>query len=144
LKGFDGLGVDPEWSIEGAEKDGRFERIASMQLRCKGLATSLKSTLQLRSAQLSAERTQYEFVPCESRCYLFVTRENPVLVLECHKSEQAERAECLDLLLVSAGGDIGDNGGRATGHLNSQFMIVLQKHDRANISKRQGGKISKN
>jgi hypothetical protein len=29
------------------------------------------------------------------------------------------------------------------GHLNSQFMIVLQKHDRANISKRESGKISK-
>jgi hypothetical protein len=52
-------------------------------------------------------------------------------------------AEGLDLLLVSAGGDIGDEGGRATGHLNSQFMIVLQKHDCANISKRESGKISK-
>jgi hypothetical protein len=53
-------------------------------------------------------------------------------------------AEGLDLLLLSAGGDIGDEGGRATDHLNSQFMIVRQKHDRANISKREGGKISKN
>jgi hypothetical protein len=32
----------------------------------------------------------------------------------------------LDLLLVSARGDIGDEGRRATGHVNSQFMIVLQ------------------
>jgi hypothetical protein len=53
-------------------------------------------------------------------------------------------AEGLDLLLVSAGGDIGDEGGRATGYLNFQFMIVLQKHHRAKISKREGGKISKN
>jgi hypothetical protein len=52
--------------------------------------------------------------------------------------------ESLDLLLVSAGGDIRDKRGRATGHLNSQFMIILQKHDRANISKREDGKISKN
>jgi hypothetical protein len=50
-------------------------------------------------------------------------------------------AEGLDLLLVSAGEDIRDEGGRATGHLNSQFMIVLQKHDRANVFKtdRRGG-----
>jgi hypothetical protein len=53
-------------------------------------------------------------------------------------------AEGLDLLLVGAGGDIGDEGGRATGHLNSQFMIDLQKHDRVDISKREGGQISKN
>jgi hypothetical protein len=53
-------------------------------------------------------------------------------------------AESLDLFLVSAGRDIEDEGGRATGHLNSQFTIVLQKHDRANTSKREGGKISKN
>jgi hypothetical protein len=53
-------------------------------------------------------------------------------------------AEGLDLLLVSAGGDIRDEGGRATGHLNRQFMVVLQKHDHANISQREGGKISKN
>jgi hypothetical protein len=72
------------------------------------------------------------------------TRESPVLVLECHKSERAERAEGLNLLLVSAGGDIGNERGRAIGHLNSQFMIVLQKHDRANISRRESGKISKN
>jgi hypothetical protein len=52
-------------------------------------------------------------------------------------------AEGLDLLLVSTGGDIRDEGGRATGHLDSQFMIVLQKHGRANISKRESGKISK-
>jgi hypothetical protein len=36
-------------------------------------------------------------------------------------------AEGLDLLLASAGGDIGDEGWMATGQLNSQFMIVLQK-----------------
>jgi hypothetical protein len=53
-------------------------------------------------------------------------------------------AEGLDLLLVSAGGDIGDEGRRATGQLNSQFMIALQKHDCASISKREGGRISKN
>jgi hypothetical protein len=53
-------------------------------------------------------------------------------------------AEGLDLLLVSSGGDIGDEGGRVTGHLSSQFMIALQKHSRANISKREDGKISKN
>jgi hypothetical protein len=53
-------------------------------------------------------------------------------------------AEGRDLLLVSAGGDIGDEGGRATGHLNSQFMTVLQKQNYANISKRESGKISKN
>jgi hypothetical protein len=52
-------------------------------------------------------------------------------------------AEGLDLLLVSAGGDIGDEGGRATRHLNSQFMIVFQKHDRADLSKREDGKIPK-
>jgi hypothetical protein len=52
-------------------------------------------------------------------------------------------AEGLDLLVVSGGGNIGDEGGRATGHLNSQFMIVLQKHDHTNISKWEGGKISK-
>jgi hypothetical protein len=52
-------------------------------------------------------------------------------------------ADGLDLSLVSAGGDIGNEGRRATGHLKSQFIIVLQKHDRANISKREGGKISK-
>jgi hypothetical protein len=53
-------------------------------------------------------------------------------------------AEGLDLLLVSAGVEIGNEGGKVTGYLNSQFMIVLQKHDRANISKRESGKISKN
>jgi hypothetical protein len=53
-------------------------------------------------------------------------------------------ARCLDLLPVSAGGDIGDEGGRATGHLNSQFMIVLWKDDRGNIFKREGETISKN
>jgi hypothetical protein len=53
-------------------------------------------------------------------------------------------AEGLDLLLMSAGGDIGDEGGRATRHLNCQFMVVLQKHDHTNISKREGVKISKN
>jgi hypothetical protein len=53
-------------------------------------------------------------------------------------------AEGLDLLLVSARGDIGDEAGRVTGHSNSQFMIALQKHDCANVSKTQGGKISKN
>jgi hypothetical protein len=52
--------------------------------------------------------------------------------------------ERLDPLLVSAGGDIGDEGGRATGHLNPQFIIVLQKHDHANISQMEDGKISKN
>jgi hypothetical protein len=52
-------------------------------------------------------------------------------------------AQGLDLLMVSARADIGDEEGRATGHLNSQFMIVFQKHDRANISKRESGKISK-
>jgi hypothetical protein len=52
-------------------------------------------------------------------------------------------AEALNLSLVSAGEDIGDEGRRATGHLNSQFMIVLQKRDRTNISKREGEKISK-
>jgi hypothetical protein len=46
-------------------------------------------------------------------------------------------AEGLDILLVSAGEDIGDEEGRAAGHLNSQFMIILQKHDRANISQRE-------
>jgi hypothetical protein len=53
-------------------------------------------------------------------------------------------AEDLDLLGVSVGGDVGDEGDRATGHLNSEFMLGLQKHDDANISKREGGKISKN
>jgi hypothetical protein len=53
-------------------------------------------------------------------------------------------AEGLDLLVVSGGGNIGDEGGRATGHLNSQFMIVLQKHYCANISKREGERISTN
>jgi hypothetical protein len=53
-------------------------------------------------------------------------------------------AEGLYLLPVSAGGEIGKEGAKAIGHLNYQFMIVLQKHDRANISKREGGKISKN
>jgi hypothetical protein len=53
-------------------------------------------------------------------------------------------AEGLDLLLVSAGGDIVDEEWTITSHLNSQFVIVLQKQDRANISRRGGGKISKN
>jgi hypothetical protein len=52
-------------------------------------------------------------------------------------------AEGMDLLLVSAEGDIGDGGWRVTGYLNSQFMIVLQKHDRDNISKRESRKILK-
>jgi hypothetical protein len=51
--------------------------------------------------------------------------------------------EDLGLLPVSARGDIGDEAGRVTGHLNSQFMIVIQKHDRVNISKRESRKISK-
>jgi hypothetical protein len=53
-------------------------------------------------------------------------------------------ANGLDLSLVNTGGDIGDEGGRATHHLNFHFMIVLQKHDCANISKREGEKIVKN
>jgi hypothetical protein len=52
-------------------------------------------------------------------------------------------AEGLNLSLVSAEETSGMKEGR-TGHLNSQFMIVLQKHDRVNISKRDGGKVSKN
>jgi hypothetical protein len=54
-----------------------------------------------------------------------------------------EVAEGLEVLLVSAGGEIGDEGRRATGRLKSQFKIVLQKYNRANISKMEGGKISK-
>jgi hypothetical protein len=53
-------------------------------------------------------------------------------------------AKGLGFSLVSAGGYIEDEGGMVTGHLNSQFMIVLQKHDRANFSKREGAKIMKN
>jgi hypothetical protein len=55
-----------------------------------------------------------------------------------------EVAKGLGFSLVSAEGYIEDEGGMVTGHLNSQLMIVLQKNDRANISKREGGKIVKN
>jgi hypothetical protein len=53
-------------------------------------------------------------------------------------------AHGLDLLLASAGGEIGDEVRMAAGRLNPQFMIVLQKHDRANLSESEGGKIVKN
>jgi hypothetical protein len=46
--------------------------------------------------------------------------------------------------MVSAGGNRGDKGAREACHSRPQFLTVLQKHDRANISKREGGKISKN
>jgi hypothetical protein len=62
---------------------------------------------------------------------------------ECDLNALVLGAEGLDLLLVSARGDIRDEEGKVTSYLNSQFMIILQKNDRANISKREGGKISK-
>jgi hypothetical protein len=63
---------------------------------------------------------------------------------ECDSNALVVGAEGLDLLLVSAREDIRDEERKVTGYLNSQFMIVLQKQDRANISKRECGKTLKN